>query len=62
MKSSFQIKYTLPNDEEEYQQFNQNNENYMVTWEPIPNVPIFDIKNIPEELESLLYETNIIND
>lgn len=60
----FQIKYTwLVGTQpcEEYQQFNQNNENYTVTWEPIPNVPIFDIKNIPEELESLLYETTIIN-
>jgi hypothetical protein len=58
----FQIKYTWIVDsqqKEEYQQFDQNNENYTVTWEPIPNVPIIPRESISEELEALLYEKQI---
>ena len=62
----FQIKYTFligTQPCEEYQQFNNNNENYTVTWEPIPNVPIIPRESISEELEALLYhEETIFND
>lgn len=61
----FQIKYTWIVDsqqKEEYQQFDQNNENYTVTWEPIPNVPIIPRESISEELEALLYEEQTLND